>query len=129
MADLVEEGERPGVALEDVPDEVAHRALDLALGRGGEAESRDRLDVLALVRLQELQPVERQARPVVGRTRTTVAQDAAERRDPAEPAVDLEGPVALDAAVDLGPDAELVGEVHLVPAGDAPGAIPASRSS
>ena len=49
---------------------------------------------------------------------------AAERRDPAEPLVGLEHPVALDAAVDLGALAELVEQVHLVPARDAPGRHP-----
>ena len=32
--------------------------------------------------------------------------------------VGLEHPVALDAAIELGPDPELVGQAHLVPAGD-----------
>ena len=40
--------------------------------------------------------------------------------------VGLEEPVALDAAIDLGPDAELVGEVHLEPAGD-PARAPSRR--
>src|SRR3954466_12424259 len=106
--DLIEEGERPGVALEDDPQEVAHRALDLALGGLGEPEPGERLRVLALVCLEELQGVEGQPRPLVGRPRAAVAQDAAEWRDPPEPAVDLEAAVAFDAPVDLGPDAELV---------------------
>ena len=59
------------------------------------------------------------AGPVVRRPGTALAEDAAERRHPAEPLVGLEDPVALDAAVDLGPLAELVEQVHLVPAGDA----------
>ena len=58
VADLVEEGERASVALERVAEEVAHRALDLALRLGGQPEPGERLDVLALVRLQELQRVE-----------------------------------------------------------------------
>ena len=44
---------------------------------------------------------------------------ATERRHPAERLGRLEHPVALDAPVHLGPLPELVGEVHLVPAGDA----------
>ena len=32
--------------------------------------------------------------------------------------VGLEHPVALDAAIELGPDPELVGQAHLEPAGD-----------
>ena len=55
---------------------------------------------------------------------TALAQDAAERRHPAEPLVRLEHPVALDAAVDLGALAELVEQVHLVPARDAAGRHP-----
>src|SRR4051794_720290 len=117
-ADLIQEGERSGVALEDDPEEVPQRALDLSLGGRGEPEAGERLGVLALVCLEELQRVEGQSRPIVRRPRTAVAQDAAERRHPAEPAVGLEAAVTLDASVDLGPDAELVGEVHLEPARD-----------
>ena len=50
------------------------------------------------------------------RSRAALAEDAAQRRHPAESLVGLEHPVALDAAVDLGADAELVEQVHLVPA-------------
>ena len=50
--------------------------------------------------------------------RAALAQDAAQRRHPAEALVGLEDPVALDAAIDLGALPELVEQVHLVPAGD-----------
>ena len=53
------------------------------------------------------------------RSGAALAEDAAERRDPAEALVRLEHAVAFDAAIDLGADAELVEQVHLVPAGDA----------
>ena len=55
---------------------------------------------------------------------TPLAQDPAERRHPAEALVRLEHAVALDAAVDLGSLAELVEQVHLVPAGDPAGRHP-----
>src|SRR5690242_2052677 len=57
LADLVEEGEGAGVAFEDVAEELPHRRLDLALRRGGQSKTGERLDVLALVRLQQLQRV------------------------------------------------------------------------
>src|SRR6476619_363028 len=119
MPDLVEERERAGVALQGVAQEVTEGDLDLPLRRCGEPESRQRLDVLALVRLQELERIEREARSVVRRAWAAVAQDATQRRDPAVPGVDLQDPIAFDAAIDLRPHAELVGEMHLVPAGDA----------
>ena len=120
-ADLVEEGERASVALERDADEVAQRRLGLALDGGRQPERRDRLDVETLVRLEQLDRVERDPRPVVRRSGTALAQDAAERRDPAEALVRLEHPVAFDAAVHLGPLAELVEQVHLVPARHPPG--------
>ena len=55
----------------------------------------------------------------MGWPRAPIAQDAAERRHPPEPPVDLEDAIAFHASVDLGPDAELVCEMHLEPAGDA----------
>ena len=63
---------------------------------------------------------EAEPRPVVRRSRAALAEDAAERRHPAEALVGLEDPVAFDAAVDLGPLPELVEQVHLVPARDPP---------
>ena len=81
----------------------------------------DGLDVEALVGLEQLDRLERDPRPVVARTGTALAQDPAERRHPAEPLVRLDDPVAFDAAVDLGPLAELVEQVHLVPARDPAG--------
>ena len=55
------------------------------------------------------------------RARTSLAKDAAQRRHPAIALTGLQHPVALHAAVDLRPDAELVGQTHLVPACDAAG--------
>ena len=49
---------------------------------------------------------------------TALAQDAAQRRHPAESLLGLQDPVAFDAAIDLGALAELVEQVHLVPARD-----------
>src|SRR3954452_8634736 len=120
-ADLVEEGQRPGVALEGDANELAQRGLGLAFDVGGQAELGDRLDVEALVRLQQLDGVEADRRPVVRWPGTAVAQDAAERRDPAESLGRLEDPVAFDAAIDLRALTELVEQVHLVPARDAAG--------
>ena len=59
--------------------------------------------------------------PLGRRAGAAPAQHAAQRGHPAEGLGRLEHPVALDAPVHLGPLAELVGEVHLVPAGDPPG--------
>ncbi len=56
--DLVEERKRSRLALQRVADELAHRGLDLALGRLSEAESGDRLDIESLIGLEELQAVE-----------------------------------------------------------------------
>ena len=53
------------------------------------------------------------------RPRTALAHDPAEGRDPAEPLVRVQHPVTFDAAIDLGPHAQLVEQVHLVPARDA----------
>ena len=78
-----------------------------------------RAHVEPLVRLEQLERLEAEPCPIVRRPGAAVAQDAAERRHPAEPAVRLEHPVALDAAVHLGSHAQLVEQVHLVPAGDA----------
>src|SRR3954449_5604809 len=99
MADLVEERQGAGLTLEDVAQEVAERGLDLPFRGGRQPKASDRLDVLALVRLEELQAVERQPCPIVRRTRAAVAQDATERRDPAKPAVDLQHAIAFDAAI------------------------------
>ena len=87
--------------------------------RLGQPEGRDRLDVQPLVRLEELERLEREGRPVRRRAGAAPAQHAAQRGHPAERLGGLEHPVAFDAAVDLGALPELVGEVHLVPAGDA----------
>ena len=57
--DLVEEGQRPGVALERDADELAQRGLGLALDVGREPQRRDRLDVEALVGLEQLDRLER----------------------------------------------------------------------
>ena len=84
----------------------------------------DGLDVEALVRLEQLERLERQAGPLVRRARAALADDPAERRDPAEALVGLEHPVAFDAAIHLGSLAELIEQVHLVPAGDAAGRHP-----
>ena len=119
LADLVEEGQRARVALEGAADELAQGGLGLALDGRGLAQAGDRLDVQALVGLQELERLERQAGPVVRRARAALAHDAAERRDPAEPLVRLEDAVAFDAAIHLGSLAELIEQVHLVPARDA----------
>ena len=54
-----------------------------------------------------------------GRPAVAAAQDPAEQRDPADRVVGLQQPVALDAAVHLGADAQLVAQPHLEPAGDA----------
>ena len=62
--DLVEERERARVALEGDAHEVAHRRLDLALDRLGQAQRGDRLDVQALVGLEQLERLEREAGPV-----------------------------------------------------------------
>ena len=62
-ADLVEERERARVTLEGDPHEVAHRGLDLALRALGEPERGERLDVQPLVRLEQLERLERQRRP------------------------------------------------------------------
>ena len=58
------------------------------------------------------------------RTGTSIADDAAEWRDPAEPLVRLEHAVALDAPIDLRAHAELVEQVHLEPARHPPGRHP-----
>ena len=104
-----------------MPDEVAQVGLDLALGGRREAQLGDGLDVESLVGLEQLERLQAQAGPVVGRPGTALAHDPAERRHPAEALVRLEHPVALDAAIDLGPRAELVEQVHLVPARDPAG--------
>ena len=119
--DLVEERERARVAFERPADELAEGGLGLAFDVGREAERRDRLDVEPLVGLEQLERLEADRRPVVRRTGTPLAQDPAERRHPAEALVRLEDPVAFDAAVHLRPLAELVEEVHLVPARDPSG--------
>src|SRR4029079_19522422 len=116
--DLVEEGQRASLPLERVADEVAEGALALPLGLGREAKRGDRLHVLALVGLEELQGLEAETRPIAWWPRAAVAQDDAEDRDTAEETGGLKNPIALDAAVDLRADAELIGEMHLVPAGD-----------
>ena len=67
--DLVEERQRAGVALERGPDEVAQRGLGLALDAGRQAERGDRLDVEALVGLEQLERLEREAGAIVGRAR------------------------------------------------------------
>src|SRR5688572_12651576 len=101
-AHLVEEGQRARLTLEDVADEVAERGLGLSLDVDHEAQPGERLDIESLVRLQQFQRLESQARPIVRRARTPLADDAAEWRDPAEALVRSEHAVALDAAVDLG---------------------------
>jgi hypothetical protein len=89
-----------------------------------QAQRGERADVESLVRLEQLERLEAQARAIVRRAGAAVAQDAAEGRHPAEAAVGLEHAVAFDAAVHLGAHAELVEQVHLVPARDAPGCHP-----
>ena len=121
LPDLVEEGEGAGLPLQGLADEVAQRRLDLALDRGGQAELGQGLDVEALVGLEQLQSLQGEAGAVVRRPGTALADDAAEWRDPAETLLRLEHAVALDAAIDLGAHAELVEQVHLVPARDPTG--------
>ena len=101
--------------------EVAHRRLDLAVDGVGQPERGDGLDVEALVCLEQLERLEREAGAVGRRPGTAPAHDATERRHPAVRLGRLEHPVALDTPVHLGPLPELVREVHLVPAGDAAG--------
>ena len=117
--DLVEERQRARLALQGAADELAQRGLRLALDRRRQAERRDRLDVEPLVGLEQLERLERERAPFVRRAGAALAQDAAERRHPAEPLVGFQHPVAFDAAIDLGSLAELVEQVHLEPAGDA----------
>src|SRR5258706_9963786 len=118
-ANLVEERERSGFAFERPAHELAQRRLGLGLDRRGQTERGDRLDVETLVGLEQLEGIQRQARALVRRTRTTLAQDAAKGWDPAEALVGLEHPIALDAPIDLGTLAQLIEQVHLEPARDA----------
>ena len=108
-------------ALQSPPDEVAQRGLDLALDRPGQAELGQRLDVQALVGLEQLQALQGEAGALVGRSGTALADDAAEWRDPAEALLGLEHAVTLDASIDFGTHSQLVEQVHLVPARDPAG--------
>ena len=83
-----------------------------------------RLDVQPLVGLEQLQASSDSPARSCGGPGQRSHSDAAERRHPAEALVGLEHPVALGAAVDLRPHAQLVGQVHLVPAGDPAGRHP-----
>ncbi len=69
---------------------------------GRQAQLGDGLDVEALIGLEQLERIQAQAGPVVGRSGAALAHDAAERRHPAEALVGLQDAVALDAAIDLG---------------------------
>src|SRR5262245_56443558 len=100
-ANLVEECQRARFALQREGQELAHRDLDLALGLGSDAERRQRLDVEALIRLQELERLERQAGALEGWARAPFAEHAAEGRHPAVALVRLEQAPALDTTVDL----------------------------
>src|SRR6187551_960732 len=105
--DLVEERQRACVALERGSDEFTQRRLGLTLDIRCQAQLRDRLDVEALIGLEELERLQRDPRPVVSGPGTALAQDAAQWRDPAEALLGLEHAVAFDAAVDLGSLAKL----------------------
>ena len=119
--DLVQEGQRAGVALQRDAKEVAHRGLHLAPRRRPARRSAgERLDVQALVRLEQLERLERQA----GAIRAAGPGSARTGRRPAA------GPSGTRSSASSsrshstqrstsGPDAQLVGEVHLVPAGHA----------
>ena len=96
------------------------QAISTSRSTLGDAQPGDRLHVHALVGLEHLEGLERQRRRRAG-AGTTLAQDAAERRHPAIAFIRLEHPAALDAAVELGPHPELIGEVELEPAGDPAG--------
>ena len=93
-----------GLPLEDVADELAHRGLDLALDarRRGAARRSPRCPGAGTPSAASAP----RATAASGRAaaRAAVAEHAAERRHPAEALVGLEHPVALDAAVHLGPD-------------------------
>ena len=55
---LVKEGQRAGLTLEDVPHEIAQRGLHLRLDLRGQAKTGERLDVEALVGLEHLERVQ-----------------------------------------------------------------------
>ena len=61
--DLVQEREGARVPLERDAHEVAHRDLDLRLDRLREPERRDGLDIEPLIRLEQLERLQRQGRP------------------------------------------------------------------
>ena len=83
-SDLVQEGQRAGSRSRATRMKSRIAALHLALDGVGQAERRDRLDVQALVRLEQLEGVEREAGALRRRPGAAPAQDAAQRRDPAE---------------------------------------------
>ena len=101
-ANLVEERERAGVALEGVRTKSRRaastsRSTSAARRRAAMASMSRRWYALSSFSASSDRPARS-----CGGPGTALAQDAAERRHPAEPLVRLEHPVALDAAIDLG---------------------------
>ena len=82
VADLVEEGQRAGLALQGVAHEAAHRALHLPLDGGRQAQRGQGLDVQPAVGPQHLQGVLREADHLGRRAWMAFAQHATRARAP-----------------------------------------------
>ena len=75
--DLVEECERPRLALEGGPDERPHRDLDLMLDRRGEPQVGEGLGIEPLIGPEQLESLDREARPSGRWTGIALTEDAA----------------------------------------------------